>query len=87
MFQRYNIEAFAWHANLNCFVCDQEPIPGIHPIGKKQFSIVNESTGGMRRFRYVKTIFINDWFYNYFVSEDGIDCIIREIDTDKNLKY
>lgn len=86
MNQWYNIYAFKWYKELNTFICDSEPIPGIHPIGKEQFYIVNDYTGGFRRFRYVKSFVteLDNVIYNEFVSEDGIHCTVRSIKNKTN---
>jgi hypothetical protein len=78
---RFNIYAFQWFKELNTFIVDN-PIFGIHPITREEFYIVNEDTGGFRRFRYVKTYAAyitetDEELYNHFESEDGIYCAIR----------
>lgn len=96
---RYEIEDFNWNKETNTFYADawnlmcQLPDGSIHPEvfpnGKKEFYIHNNSTGGFRRFRFlresIETFFGGDesqmefsiettnWL---FESEDGIKCSI-----------
>ena len=84
MTQQYNIYSFEWLKEANLFLC-KDPIPGVHPIGREQFYIVNSDTGGFRRFRYTQTRithselppYIGSDVYNQFESEDGIQCFIK----------
>lgn len=82
MTARYNIHAFEWDKQSNSFRVEN-PIFGIHPTDRSQFYIVNEDTGGFRRFIYtcVKGYTLHpDNFnvqYNVFESEDGIKCFIK----------
>lgn len=78
MTARYNIYAFKWVNELNTFMCEN-PIPGIHPIDRKQFYIVNNDTGGFRRFEYMNVIDIDGVAYNNFKSEDDILCAVKII--------
>jgi hypothetical protein len=84
MTQRYSIYSFNWDKSQNTFICES-PHPAFHPIDRKQFYIVNDDTGGFRRFQYEKTITYvnsidNSAVYNQFESEDGIKCLIKIIE-------
>jgi hypothetical protein len=96
---RYEIEDFNWNKETNTFYADawnlmcQLPDGSIHPEvfpnGKKEFYIHNNSTGGFRRFRFLKEstekftpmdsdgnyfeFELSSWL---FESEDGIKCSI-----------
>jgi hypothetical protein len=72
--------AYAW--DLDCIMPDGDIHPEVFPNQKQQFFIDNPTTGGFRRFRFVKEYDINsdeneyvstDWL---FESEDGIKCSI-----------
>jgi len=80
MTPKYSIYSFSWYKNLNMFICEN-PIEGIHPTTKKEFYIINDDTGGFRRFRYLKTSNISHFNisekYAQFESEDGISCAIK----------
>ena len=47
------------------------------PNDKKQFYIVNQKTGGFRRFLFVKEVESTETWVEYlFESEDGIKCMV-----------
>lgn len=79
MTPRYSIYAFDWHKDQNTFICDS-PHLAFHPTDRKQFYIVNEDTGGFRRFQYINVISIAGIIYNQFQSEDGIKCLVKLIE-------
>jgi hypothetical protein len=84
MTARYNIYAFKWVKQDNTFYCE-DPVAGVHPIDRNQFYIVNDDTGGFRRFRYTKIVGYNKQgsdsvVYNEFESEDGITCLIKIVE-------
>ena len=95
----YNIKDFNWSKELNTFFGDMGNIWEISrqynysfPSGRKQFTILNERTGGFRRFRLKCESHEQHWctdieneneFYAsfrclIFESEDGILCKVYE---------
>ena len=95
----YNIQDFNWSKELNTFIGDMGALwetSGKYnyafPSGRKQFRILNEKTGGFRRFRlkcesleehYCTDIDSDDCFWAtfrcmVFESEDGIICKVYE---------
>ncbi len=87
---RYDVTQFSWNKDTNSFYGDAPHLVhfnsdgSIHPYAfpnqKSQFFIDNHTTGGFRRFRFLKEITTTydgieyiEWVYK---SEDGIKCII-----------
>lgn len=81
---RYNIHDFLWDKDSNEFYGQAHTLWEMDnyykypfPNGKKQFFIVNPSTGGFRRFRFTDEMILNDVTLLYFESEDGISVEIE----------
>jgi hypothetical protein len=88
----YHISQFQWNKDLNtffayaweldCIMPDGDIHPEAFPNQKQQFFIDNPTTGGFRRFRFVKENASIGLKYDYvstywlFESEDGIECSI-----------
>ncbi len=92
---RYDVTQFSWNKDTNSFYGDAPHLVhfnsdgSIHPYAfpnqKNQFFIDNHTTGGFRRFRFLKEVVnsfedMNGEWYEIiewvFKSEDGIKCII-----------
>jgi hypothetical protein len=93
---KYHINQFSWNKDentffaeapfLHCQMSDGNIHPEAFPNMKKQFFIVNTTTGGFRRFRFVEEA--TNWLIDenehtkyemidwIFESEDGIKCKI-----------
>ena len=78
----YPIQFFTWVKEENTFYGHSHELwhPDYaynFPNDKKQFYIVNQKTGGFRRFRFVKEVESTETWVEYlFESEDGIKCMV-----------